>query len=319
MPTSTPNAKRNATKTLGSALGNGHSTAEVSASMQAAGTLGAARLIFPCAIEKLGPVDRVPTMTRGRNGRKRRVPRKPFVAATYASIEGTCGTTCPFKGAGCYAQMGYTRRLLGPLDSAAALYTGDRATKVIAEEARLIIEAADRWGNTPHRRRRKNAKSIVGVILRLHISGDVRTALHAMMLADAAEYWLAAGGGPVFTFTHSWRDIPPAAFGAINVMASVETVAEAKEALSLGYAPAIVIDRVPRGSRAFNLDGLKLVPCPAQSRGSTCVACRLCVERPLHEMGVAIAFKPHGPGARLVREAIGDKRRRRHENAEASG
>jgi hypothetical protein len=48
----------------------------------------------------------------------------------------------------------------------------------------------------------------------------------------------------------------------------------------------------------------KIVPCPAETRGKTCVECRLCLDVDLLGLDVAIAFQAHGPKARSTREVL---------------
>jgi hypothetical protein len=49
---------------------------------------------------------------------------------------------------------------------------------------------------------------------------------------------------------------------------------------------------------------LKVVPCLFETRGRTCVQCRLCLDRDLLGMGVAIAFQVHGKAADDVRRRL---------------
>ena len=46
-------------------------------------------------------------------------PRAPFCSSTYASIEATCPTSCAFRGADCYAEVGFTRHALARMDRVA--------------------------------------------------------------------------------------------------------------------------------------------------------------------------------------------------------
>jgi len=228
-------------------------------------------------------------------------PSPPFVAVTNASIAATCGTACPFKDAGCYAQAGITRFVARRLDAAAA---GLTAGQVIAQEVTLI-DRSFRGGRVPQ----DGAKG--GRDLRLHVGGDVGSAAGAQMLADAAERWEQRGGGRVWTMSHAWRDVPREAWGPIAVLASVEHPVDIEVARARSYAAAIVVDRFP-SARAFHLPGstARIVPCPAElvdSAGkprTTCVQCRLCLDRDLLALNIAIAFEVHGPGSKKARLAI---------------
>lgn len=193
-------------------------------------------------------------------------------AATYLPVAQTCPSSCPLKSNGCYAEQGHVgmhqRRLptgIGP-DSLAALEAEE-----IRSSARLVPR---------------------GWPLRLHVSGDATTPKRASLLADACRHWR----GPVWAYTHAWRDVPRAAWGAVSVLASCESLAAAALALDAGYAPALVT--APHASpKAYNANGIRVIPCPNQTRGITCLDCRLCFDsRGLHDRRSAIAFEVHGPG-----------------------
>lgn len=226
---------------------------------------------------------------------RRPVPRAPFCSSTYVSIEATCPDTCSFKRRGCYIDTGFTKRLASTLDVEAQ----DRsAFEVILEEVALI-DRAFALGMP-----QDGARG--GRDLRLHVGGETPSAGAAVLLAEAAGRWRARGGGSVWTFTHNWRSIPRAAFGSISALASVETPAQADQALAAGYAPALVVSEFPRGRKAFTTGGVKLVPCPAESGERTCVECRLCFDdKVLAARGTGIAFKAHGAGADQVRTQLG--------------
>ena len=195
------------------------------------------------------------------------------------------------------------KRLATELDAAARGYTADQ---VIAEEARLI-DGAFRGGGIPQ----DGAKG--GRDLRLHVGGDVTTNAQARQLAAPGLRWGIRGGGAVWTFTHSWRDVEREAWGdGISVLASVERPEDIEVAREKGYAAAIVVDHFP-SEKAFSLPGTTslIIPCPYETRGTTCVECRLCLDdRDLLKRNAAIAFEAHGPGAKQVREALVQLRRR---------
>ncbi|NUQ78588.1 MAG: hypothetical protein HUU21_34095, partial [Polyangiaceae bacterium] len=92
----------------------------------------------------------------------------------------------------------------------------------------------------------------------------------------------------------------------------VEQPEDIPAARAAGYAAAIVVDKFP-SDKAFPLprSNAKLVPCPAETRGKTCVECRLCLDADkLASRNVAIAFEAHGPIARRAREALVQQRKR---------
>lgn len=255
---------------------------------------GAARFTAVSCNGKLSPVDswRVPGRTRPAIK-----AAGPFVATTDASISATCPGNCPFKANGCYASSGLTRFPAERLDAAAKGFT---AEQVIAEEVQQI-DRAFRGGPIPQ----DGARG--GRDLRLHVSGDVRSTIGAYMLGDEAERWVQRRGGASWTYTHAWREIPHEAWrSAISVLASVERPEDIEVARAAGYAAAITLEQFP-SDRAFRLSGTtaRMIPCPAETRGRTCVECRLCLDdKKLLERDIAIAFALHGPGAKLAREQL---------------
>jgi hypothetical protein len=230
---------------------------------------------------------------------KRPVPVAPFCVSTYVSIAATCPSTCPFiDGGGCYVETGFTKRSAADMD-AIAHENYMSGLDVIREEARLI-----RWlfagGPVPQ----DGARG--GRDLRLHVGGDCGTATGARLLAREAETWRLRGGGSVWTFTHHWRRVKRAAWGRVSVLASVEHGSDFAAARAQGYAPAIVLPAFS-SERAFTVPGggtTKVIPCPAETRGTTCVECRLCLDRDLLAMNAAIGFSVHGAGAVAAREKL---------------
>ena len=130
--------------------------------------------------------------------------------------------------------------------------------------------------------------------LRLHVAGDVSCTRGTKALAASVDRWYARGGGAVWTYTHRWSEIDRAAWGKIAVLASVERADELWPALHRGYAPALVVPEFPHGPRAFDVEGMRLVPCPAESGVRTCAQCRLCLDPDLARRHTGIAFAFHG-------------------------
>lgn len=256
-------------------------------------------LALMSADRKLSPVTLEPNTTK----RLRPTPRVPYCSSTYVSIEATCPDHCAFRNDGCYAQAGFTGGALRRMDreARAAKLCGD---DVIANESELI----DRAFLTNMRRGVPQDGARGGRDLRLHVGGDVASEDGARMLASSAIRWRLRGGGTVWTYTHRWTDVSREAWGPdISVLASVESVEDAHYARELGYAPAIVVDH-HAGERAYELregkHSLTVVPCPQQTRGVTCVECRLCLDRPLFEMGLGIAFAVHGTQVRSAKRRL---------------
>lgn len=237
---------------------------------------------------KLAPVEMVPD---AKGGRPHPRSRQPYCSSTTVSIQATCPSSCPFKATpegrrGCFADAGFTAIKGARMDRAAE---GRPGLDVMREEARDIRRA---FGGGPVPQLGWKGR---GQDLRIHVGGDVSCAEGAELLAEAAADWVRRGGGSVWSFTHRWREVPAKAFGAISVLASVETGDDAVEAHARGYAPAMVVERFPAGHRPFAVGRLKIIPCPAETRQTTCVQCRLCLDQPLHELGLGIAFQVHGP------------------------
>jgi hypothetical protein len=179
----------------------------------------------------------------------------------------TCPDACPLKGNGCYGEsgpLGIHFRRMGK--------TAGSADDVIRAECELI-----RAGKNRH------------LPLRLHVVGDCLTAEHAEWLAEACK----VRTGPVWTYTHSWRTIPRAAFGAISVMASCESLAQVAQARERGYSASLVIPEAVQG------EGYTL--CPSQLTGVTCVECRLCLSA--DRLKRPVAFGVHGSRAKAAAAA----------------
>ncbi len=201
------------------------------------------------------------------------------VSATYAS-QASCPSSCPWFGAGCYAEngpAGFTTRRLNRSETKNALH-------IAYQEARAIDAlTGDR-------------------LLRLHVVGDARTASAARVLGLACERYSKRGNAPrrgrkTWTYTHAWRTVPRASWGnSVAVLASVETARDARAAMQAGYAAAIVVTAFERDS-AYQIDGTTVIPCPNQTRGTTCKDCGLCRDdERLRADSLVIAFEAHGGG-----------------------
>lgn len=226
---------------------------------------------------------------------KRFVGVGPECVSTYVSIDATCPDSCTFKGNGCYAQAGQKHRTVGKLDRA-----GRRFSALEVSEGEAAALGALWQGGVPQNGRRG------GPDLRLHVAGDVSCRRGARALGDAVAALQARGLGTAWTYTHRWREIPRGAWGPILVLASCETVADAREAQRRGYAPALTVEAFG-SSRAWRVaPGLRAIPCPFEARGQkpTCVECRLCLDRDLLRMGAAIVFAVHGSQAEAAKRRL---------------
>lgn len=191
------------------------------------------------------------------------------VSATYVS-QASCPRSCPHYGNGCYAEYGHTSHTTRRLNAAPPL----SPRRLALAEARAIRRLS---GRRP---------------LRLHVVGDAKTSAAARVLADAA----ARYPSPVWTYTHAWRTVPRAAWGGVSVLASCEWSDQVHTAKHLGYATALIVPAF-RSERLYVQDGLRILPCPAQTRHVTCAQCRLCWDdRRLRSANITIGFAPHGAG-----------------------
>lgn len=115
------------------------------------------------------------------------------------------------------------------------------------------------------------------------------------------------GGGSPWTFTHAWMHLLRGDWGPISVLASVETMEGARAARARQYTPALTMQRFPSTS-AFRLKGSDTlwIPCPGETRGATCVTCRLCLDREdwMYKTNRGIAFAVHGPQTSDARKRL---------------
>ncbi len=198
---------------------------------------------------------------------------KGACSATHVS-QASCPTDCAFRNAGCYAEGGFVGMATARLNRS----TEKDTTRIARMEATAIDGLT---GQRP---------------LRLHVVGDSRTNRAARIVSAAARRYRAKHGKPVWTYTHAWKRVRRDSWGNVSVLASCETTADAQEAMRQGYAAALVVDQF-RQESAYLVDGLKILPCPAQTRAVTCARCRLCwnAER-LLGAELVIAFAAHGGG-----------------------
>jgi len=243
------------------------------------------------------------------NGKDRSIPMGFGVSTTYASIKATCDSdACPIYGE-CYPVSSPLKALMRKLDAAAAGMSPD---EVAALEAFIIDQ---QW---PDEIPQDGARG--GRDLRLHVSGDVLTENGARLLGAAATRWRKRGGGRVWLYTHSWRRFPASAFGPdITALASVETEQEVKEAVERGYIAFLLMPRTDdegfeHGDSPFLLPeiGHMAIPCKAQTKGSNCAKCRLCLGDANLSMvkgkpGMVIAVLAHGRDKQMVKDRVSAK------------
>lgn len=205
-----------------------------------------------------------------------KISRDASCAVVNLPISKTCPESCPFKSdASCYVLASLRGRryqdrlrdLSGDsphAEAAAEMHRASRETKM--RPLRLFS-----WG------------------------GDATCDIEAMHLASGAANWDA----PVWGYTHGWRTTHRDAWGKVSILASCETLEDVHEARSRGYASALVVPFHPPDGRAEVVGGMRLVPCPAQTRDRTCVECRLCWDD--SNTSRVVTFAAHGGRAKAVR------------------
>jgi hypothetical protein len=124
-------------------------------------------------------------------------------------------------------------------------------------------------------------------------------------VADAAERFMSRGGGQAWSYTHAWRRVSRKAWRGVSVLASVETLADAKRAIRRGWATARVVPAFA-SDKAWFEGGIRWIPCPAQTRDDvTCDSCRLCWnDDKLRAIGAGVAFEAHGSAKKKAAEAV---------------
>lgn len=195
---------------------------------------------------------------------------------------------CPFQGQGCYAEHDNNRIWWDRL-------TAGAPTATPLELARAEAIAIDRL---PADRD-----------LRLHVAGDSKTVEGTRMIAAACGRYLDRAellghAVAVWAYSHAWREVPREAWGRVSVLASCETADDVRLANARGYAAALVVPEF-LDDAAYTLGGVKMLPCPQQTREKVCTECRLCFgDQRLHRAGLAIGFAVHGWGSNKARAAL---------------
>ena len=201
------------------------------------------------------------------------------VSTTYATQE-SCDRSCPHYDNGCYAEAGMVAIHGRKLNKA---YNAQTPEAIAIEEANAI-------------------KGLTGNLdLRVHTVGDCKTPESARIVSEAMRRHRKKAGRKAWTYTHAWRKVPVENWQGESVLASVETVADAKEAMQSGYPVAIVVEEFD-STKPYIKDGIKILPCPAQvTKGKQCVSCRACMNGDsLLRTGTVIGFVPHGSQKKKV-------------------
>lgn len=193
-------------------------------------------------------------------------------AAVYAPLN-TCPETCPFRTAGCYARNGKVGMHARRITTVAQSVTQLEIARAEAKEIRAMS------GKKP---------------LRLHVSGDFHDAKCADIIDSACGDYTKKHGQPVWAYTHNWRNIDRVVFKHISILASCESVIDAKRATQRGYAVALVI---PTDSEPENT-----ITCRHTTHNIQCVDCQLCLHA--DKLTKYVGFFPHGAQRKTVESIV---------------
>jgi hypothetical protein len=197
-------------------------------------------------------------------------------------VGATCPASCPYLGAGCYAQA-------GKVAMASRRASGSTGPALRAAAAAMVLAAR------------------MGVTARLHVSGDFLErgridARYVQGLVRIARWLRAQTGDAGRLSAWSYTHIPPARFETHRrVLADAGVVVRYSDAAPSAGPVAIVHPFADREGIAARVQGARVIRCPAQlSDAVTCASCRACWTHPDR----VVVFDPHGPGARKVRAAL---------------
>lgn len=200
------------------------------------------------------------------------------MGATYRT-QGSCPTTCPFYGNGCYARG---RIFSIPRDHG---LDGEAANAALV----ALIDTMPR-----------------DYTLRLNVSGDFLTETGSPDVAYIAACNAVATARPDVTliaYTHAWRVLSPDMF-TFTVAASCETADDIGDAIAAGWSPVTVDPGTGEPGSLLRqvVGGRRVVQCPQQVNPErvTCASCKACSrqDRPV------IAFVAHGGGSRKASAAV---------------
>lgn len=214
------------------------------------------------------------------------------VAATWVS-QASCPDYCPFHGNGCYAEYGNAGTVTARLNKSR-----------YRSPLRLAQIEADGIDGLPADRD-----------LRLHVVGDCSTPDAAATVAAACRRYMARSDhrvslgidltlALVWGYTHAWRKVPASVWEGVNMLASCQSPDEVEEAWGIGYAVAVVVAE-HKSKGMYKWHGIRVLPCPHETKGVQCVDCRLCMDAPrLLRDKIAIGFAAHGSGSAKIRKSL---------------
>lgn len=205
-------------------------------------------------------------------------------ASTTYTHGDTCPKTCPYNHnnfGGCYGHNGPVNMQVLRIKK-----QEDLLDYAIAEAAAIVSLPAKKP-------------------LRLHTFGDCPTNETASVVSAAGEDYIERGQ-PVWTYTHAWKEVNRSSWRKVSVLASCETPADVKKAHEKGYATSITLESFPNGSKAFERNGIKILPCLEQSGLSpSCADCKICFDdQKLRKQGLTIGFVLHSNLAYKAKKAL---------------
>ena len=140
--------------------------------------------------------------------------------------------------------------------------------------------------------------------VRIGTVGDYLTPIQTPDMAYIEETNMLAAAHPwvVWGYTHAWRRLKASMFKYI-VRASVQSRAEAEEAIAAGWRTAIV-DPGPNEPDTLigkEIAGQKVIQCPVTTgKSASCEDCRLCGR----DLPIVIAFPVHGVQKKRAAAAV---------------
>lgn len=215
-------------------------------------------------------------------------------SCTYVSQASTCPDSCPLKPK--LDPSGKTLHANGCYGNGSA----------VAIHVSILNQAPRQDGTEAIRQEVEAIDGLSGRLdLRCHVVGDCPTKEDARLLAGAMARHRQKKGSGAWTYTHNWRSIPVEYWLGESVLASCDSLEQVKQAQEQGYATATIVSSF-ESERVYEKEGVKLLPCPFQTRGVQCIDCRLCLKAShLKAQGLTVAFTPHGMGAKRARLSLG--------------
>jgi hypothetical protein len=203
------------------------------------------------------------------------------------SSRATCPDNCPFKEAGCYADVGFYTRI-----------HWDAVTR--GERGKPLAQFLEQIQALP-----------AGQLFRHNVSGDLPHTAGRISRRFMRSMTAAAKGKRGFTYTHhsigpAYREnaalLRYANRNGFTVNVSTESEKGADYVLEAGLPAVLVVPSTETRTAWRTPAGNAVVICPAQRSDShTCSDCALCHNRGAR---VVIAFKAHGMGKTKVEAAI---------------